>query len=176
MSKSVPTILVYALLTVGGCVLVAPVVWMVVASFMPASQINGYLPSFVPRALTIANFAALSAKLPIIQNITNSLIVTVCVTVGVVITSVSAGYVFATIDFPGKEIAYGAILVLLLVLAQVIIVPVFFVVKDLGWLNSYRGLIVPFLVSPFGMLLIRSYMQSIPIDYFDAAGIFGLSE
>jgi len=106
----------------------------------------------------------------------NSLFVASAVTaIGLLIQSM-AGYVFAKKEFPGRELLFILILSGIMIPRAVTVIPAFFIVKDLGLLNSYPGLILPPLAMPLGVFLMRQYMRTLPSELLDASRIDGCSE
>ncbi|MFN9149956.1 MAG: carbohydrate ABC transporter permease, partial [Bacteroidota bacterium] len=106
----------------------------------------------------------------------NSLLVASIVTFGNVVFCLWAGYAFARRRFAGKGLLFLSILGVLAVPQQVIMIPLYRLVASLGWINSYAALIVPWLVTPFGIFLVRQYIQSMPAEMEDAARIDGAGE
>ncbi len=107
--------------------------------------------------------------------ILNSFVVATAVTVGQVGTSALAAYALATLEFPGKPFFFFVFLGTLMIPWETIIVPNYLTVVNLGWKDSYQGLIVPFLASGFGIFLLRQYFLTIPRDLFEAAILDGCS-
>jgi multiple sugar transport system permease protein len=133
-------------------------------------------PSFLPREWTLVNYRQASNVFNILRCFANSVIVSTSVTLLVIFSSSLSGYVFAKFRYPGREFLFVIVLVCLMVPAAVTLIPLFLLVKDLGWVNTYAGLIVPVAISPFGIYLVRQFSLGIPSDYIDAARVDGLSE
>jgi len=106
----------------------------------------------------------------------NSWIVAGIGTIVVLFFGSLAGFAFAKYEFPARDIIFMILLTTLMIPGQVTLIPVFLIVKTLGWLNSYPGLIVPGLANVFALFLMRQFMQTIPNDLLDAARIDGCSE
>lgn len=154
----------------------APVVWAIMASFMPAPEFTHFPPYIIAHALTVSNYVTLFKTIPMLQYILNSAIVVVAISACVAVTSLFGGYVFAVVDWPGREIAFWCVLASLFIPFQVLVVPLFAMMKEFGWLNSYQALVVPFTVSPFGILLVRNYLRNVPLEYIEAARVDGAGE
>ena len=92
----------------------------------------------------------------------NSAFVAIAVTAGNVVFCLWAGYAFARKAFIGKTILFGAVLAVMMVPQQVIMIPMYRLMAELGWINTYWALIIPWLVTPFGIFLVRQYVQSMP--------------
>ena len=93
-----------------------------------------------------------------------------------VVTSASAGYAFGKKQFPGRTIFFWLILMTMMLPRQIYIIPLFVLMKSFGWFNSYQGMIAPYIVYPFGIFLMRQYMQSIPDELLEAGKMDGASE
>ena len=104
----------------------------------------------------------------------NSVVVSVVVTIGVIITSVLAAYAFAFLTFPGKGVVFGFFLATLLVPAELTVVVNQRTIDSLGWINSYQGLIVPLLATTFGTFLVRQVFLTVPKDLREAAALDGV--
>lgn len=105
----------------------------------------------------------------------NSVLVTVCVVIGRVLLSALAGYSLARIRFPGYKVVFGLILSVMMIPGIVLAIPRFLLLKELGWINTYTGLIVPLVFDAFGIFLMKQFMEQIPIELEEAAAIDGAS-
>lgn len=103
----------------------------------------------------------------------NSVLVTTCVVIGRVLLSALAGYSLARIRFPGYKVVFGLILSVMMIPGIVLAIPRFLLLKELGWINSYAGLIVPLVFDAFGIFLMKQFMEQIPIELEEAAAIDG---
>jgi multiple sugar transport system permease protein len=166
----------HAALLAGAAVTLMPLVWMVAASFMQPGEANSLPPSLLPARPTLDNFVALFTRLDMLRNFANSAVVTVMATVLSVLINAMAGYAFAKLPFPGRERLFKALAGALVVPAQVGMLPLFLLLREMGLVNSYAGVIVPYLASIFGIFLIRQYALSVPDELLDAARIEGAGE
>jgi ABC-type glycerol-3-phosphate transport system permease component len=153
--------------------MVAPVAWVVVVSFEPASQQFSLPPTWLPHHLTLASYRELFAAAPFVENIVNSVIVTASVVIGAAAVSVLAAYAFARFEFPGREVIFLLFLGSLTLPTQVSAVPEFIVVKNLHLLNTRFSLILPALIQVLGIFILRQHFRTIPRDLDDAARIDG---
>jgi multiple sugar transport system permease protein len=169
-------LLTYALLAVGAFMMVLPFLWMVNASLMSAGEIQAQPPVWFPAEPRFSNYSRLLDVMPLPTLYGNSLFVTSATTAGVLLTSSLAGYAFAKYEFPGKSLLFMAILATMMVPAFVTLIPVFFVVRQFGWINTYQGLIVPGMISAYGIFLMRQFISTLPDELLDAARIDGASE
>lgn len=166
----------YALLIFGAVVMVLPFFWMVNASLMTSGEIQAQPPVWLPANPQFQNYPRLLEAVPMGQMYLNSLIVTVSSVIGVLFTSSLAGFAFAKYRFPGKEILFFCILATMMIPFFVTLIPVFYIVRQLGWINTYQGIIVPSLTSAYGIFLLRQFIVTIPDELLDAARIDGASE
>ncbi len=174
--RTIGPVLLHAGLIVGAAIVLMPLVWMVAASFMTAGEANSLPPRLLPRQPTLENYTALVTRLDMVRNFANSAIVTVLATVISVLVNSLAGYAFAKLPFAGREKLFRTLASALVVPAQVGMLPLFLMMRELGLVNTYAGVIVPYMASIFGIFLIRQYALSVPDDLLDAARIDGAGE
>ena len=168
--------LLYGLLIGGAVVALLPTVWMIAASLMTTGEATTYPPHFIPRAPTLEHYRTLFNRLSIGRYLFNSAFVAVTVTVLSLVINSLAGYALAKLRFRGRERLSGALAAGLVVPTQVAMLPLFLLLKTLGLVNSYWGVIIPGMASIFGIFLIRQYAIAIPDDLLDAARMDGASE
>lgn len=157
--------LVLALLTI------FPLLWMVSGAFKGPGEVNSV--NLIPAHPTLSNFAYVFTKVPFLRYMLNTFFVAGTVTVVALFFHTMAAYALARLRFPGRDILFFAIFSTLLVALPVILVPLFILVKTMGMLNSYWGLIVPAIFNAFGIFLLRQYYQGIPRELEDAAFVDG---
>ncbi len=167
---------------------VLPIVFMFVASFMDAKQILSmpfnWIPSksyFTTETRTFfTNFQKAimgNNKNPVfLRNVLNSLIVAVTCSVTTVIMASLCGYGLAKFQFKSRNLIFMAIMATMMIPFEAIMIPLYMVVSRLGMMNTYQGLIIPFLVSAFGVFQMRQYLITFPAEYLDAARVDGLNE
>ena len=166
----------YGLLFCGGLLMVLPIFIMVSSSLKEASDIFKIPIQWIPNPFRPENYPEAMRVAPFGRYFFNSLYVGLWTVVLNVFLSTLAGYGFAKYNFWGRNIMFLAILSTLMIPFQVIMVPLYIIVRNLGWLNSYTGLIVPWAVSAFGVFMMRQFILSIPGELMDAARIDGASE
>ncbi len=154
----------------------APLTWMVSVSFMPSGQASQFPPPLLPSQSTLANYHALFARTGMGRNFINSLLVSVGITLGSLLFNTLAGYAFAKLRFAGRERIFQTLLAALVIPAQVAMLPLFLLMKQMGLVNTFGGVVVPALASVFGIFLVRQYARSIPDELLEAARIDGASE
>ena len=153
-----------------------PLVWMIAVSLMAPGEASTYPPPLVPDHATLANYRELFARAGMGRYVLNSVLLAVAVTLLSVAFNVAAGYAFAKLRFKGRERIFRLMLGALVIPSQVALVPLFLLLKQMGLVNTYGGVIVPAMASIFGIFLVRQYALSIPDDLLDAARIDGASE
>jgi multiple sugar transport system permease protein len=156
-------------------VMVIPLVWMLVTSLQTLEETRHYPPSLVPSSLQWSNYTDVLQRAPFARWFVNTLIVTVIVVLGNLLFCSLAGYAFARIRFFGREVVFILILATLMIPFQVVIIPSFLIVKDLGLIDTLGALILPNLVSAFGIFMLRQFFRTLPIELEEAARIDGAS-
>jgi multiple sugar transport system permease protein len=175
-ARRLESLLLHAALAAVALLALAPLLWMVSASLMVPGEANTLPPPLVPRAPTLANYVTLFTRLDILRNFLASAIIAVSATVASVLVNSLAGYAFAKLSFRGRDRLFGSLAAGLVVPAQVAMLPLFLLLRELHLVNTYAGVLVPYLASIFGIFLIRQYTMSLPDDLLDAARIDGASE
>ena len=166
----------YIILLFGAVIMLLPFFWMINASLMTSTEIQRQPPVWFAAVPQWNNFPELFKVLPLGRLYLNSLIVTTCTVLGVLFTSSLAGFAFAKYQFPGKNILFYCILATLMIPFFVTLIPVFYIVRQLGWIDTYQGIVVPGIISAYGIFMMRQFIQGIPDEYVDAARIDGASE
>jgi multiple sugar transport system permease protein len=169
-------ILAYGFLTIGAVVMLLPFVWMILSSFMTAQEVIARPLTWFPSSLRVENYKNLANAVPLGRMYLNSAIVTTLTALGVLLTSALAGYGFAKFQFPGRDALFLLVLATMMIPFFVVLIPVFYLISKLDWVNTYPGLIVPNIVTGFGIFLMRQYMLSLPDEVLDAARVDGASE
>ncbi len=169
-------LLLYTFLFISFVTMVFPFFWMLLSSVKPREELLAYPPQFYTLRPTLEYYKQLFTLVPMHRYLFNSLFVAFCVTVTNLFLSSLAGYAFAKHKFPGRNTLFLIVLGSMMVPWQVNIIPSFIIVKKLGWLNSFYGLIIPAMVNAFGIFLMRQIISTIPDELIDAAHIDGCSE
>ena len=164
---------IHIVLILLGALFVLPFLYMFLASFKPALEIIKMPPTFFPRKFTLINYQTIFERLMIWRYFINSVITSVSITALAVFSSSLAGFVFTKFKFPGKEIIFVLFLAGLMIPFSIIVMPLYLLISKAGMQNTYFGLILPLCVSPFGIFLMRQFMEGIPNDMVEAARIDG---
>jgi multiple sugar transport system permease protein len=168
--------LLYGFLIISGLITLAPFIWMVSASFMHDGHASVYPPRFIPDEFTFEQYTALFSRLNIMRNFINSLFISITVTGISLIFNSMAGYAFAKYRFKGKNKLFNLLLSSMIIPAQVTMLPLFLMLKEFGFINTYMALIIPGLANIFGIFLIRQYALSIPDSLIESARLDGASD
>lgn len=166
-------ILAYIILTAGAISMLVPFFWMLVTSFMTTGQIFSYPPVLIPHPLYPENYSNVAKTIPVIKYFFNSAFVAIITTIGQVIISSMAAYAFAKLNFKHREPLFLILLATMMVPPQVNIIPLFFIMRELHWIDTYQALIIPGLFGGFGVFLLRQWFKTLPAELEDAAKIDG---
>jgi multiple sugar transport system permease protein len=168
-------IVAYTLLAVLSILTLIPIVWMILTAFKSPNEALANPPTWFPRAWHPENFKAAWNFAPFGRYLVNTFFVAGSVMVLETLTSALAAYAFARLRFPGRDALFLLYLGSLMIPRQVTLIPLFIIVKDLHWVDTYQGLIIPQAFSAFGTFLLRQYFLTIPHELEDAARIDGSS-
>jgi multiple sugar transport system permease protein len=148
---------------------------MLATSLETLNETRHFPPIIFPHTLRPANYSDVLTQAPFARWFVNTMIVTVVTVVGNLLFCSLAGYAFARIKFFGREIVFVMILATLMIPFQVVMIPTFIIVKDLGMINTLYALIVPNLAGAFGIFLLRQFFRTLPVELEEAARIDGAS-
>jgi multiple sugar transport system permease protein len=168
--------LLHAALVAIAAVTLAPLLWMVSVSLMPAGEATALPPRLLPSEPRLEHYRALFTRLHLARAAGNSALLAASITAVSLALNTLAGYAFAKLRFPGRERIFRGLLAALVIPGQLGMLPLFLLLKELGLVNSYLGVIVPGLASIFGIFLVRQYALGVPDAVLDAARVDGASE
>jgi multiple sugar transport system permease protein len=160
----------YSFLIVFGLIMVAPLVFVLYVSFLDPSD---YLHLVPPTEWTLDNYVFVFQNAPVGRWYLNTAIVTLCVVAGSVIVNTLAGWALARFRFRGRQLVFLAVVAVLMIPLQAYLIPLYLQVVDLGWLNSFQALIIPFLANPLLIFLMRQSFSTLPKELEEAAAIDG---
>ena len=169
-------IITTAVLCIVALGMIAPMVWMILVSLRESPEQYSSLGQMISAPSSTVNYLDTWTSDNFLGYFLNSLLVSSIVTAGNVVFCLWAGYAFARRRFVGKGLLFASILGVLAVPQQVIMIPLYRLIASLDWINTYAALIVPWIVTPFGIFLVRQYVQSMPSEMEDAARIDGAGE
>jgi len=169
-------IFLYLFLSISGILTIAPFVWMISASLMADGHASVYPPRFFPDESTLIQYKILFTRLNALSNFFNSLILSVLVTMVSLLFNSMAGYAFAKFRFHGKDKLFTILLSSMIIPAQVTMLPLFLMLKYMGFINTYMAIVIPGLANIFGIFMIRQYAISIPDSLLESARIDGATD
>ncbi len=176
MSRRTRRALLLATMTALAALSLAPLLWMLSVSFMAPGAASAVPPPLWPAAPTLHNYRELFEKAGMGRYLVNSFFVATLTTAIAVGLNTLAGYAFAKLKFRGREAAFRALLAVLVIPAQVAMMPLFLLLKQIGLVNTLAGAIVPGMAGVFGIFLVRQYARGIPDELLEAARIEGAGE
>jgi len=174
--RLLPSIALHALLVLGAIVTIIPLAWMISASLMPQGEATAFPPRLVPSRVTLDHYRSLFTNLNLGRAFLNSIIVAIVATFASLLLNSMAGYAFAKLRFRGRDRIFALLVAALAIPAQVAMLPLFLLLKSLGLVNTYAGVLVPYIATIYAVFLVRQFMLSIPDDLLAAARIDGASE
>lgn len=168
------TVLLHTVLIIGACIMALPFVWMVLSSLKDLSQVFVVPPQWIPDPFVWSNYKDSLTALPFGRAYLNSFYINVIVVVSQLVTCSMAAYAFAKISFPFREPLFILFLATMMVPGQVTIIPLYLIMKNIGWLDTHLAIIVPSaLLNAFGVFLLRQFFRGIPKEMEEAAIVDG---
>jgi len=167
-------IIVWTLLFIGGVMMVSPLLFMFATSFKTADQV--YDLRLIPAAPTLSNYVAVLADGRFMRWFMNSMLVAVAVTVSNCFFDSLVGYTLAKFEFRGRQFIFIAILSTLMIPTEMLVIPWYLMSSQLGWLDSYWGIMFPGMMTAFGTFLMKQFFEGVPNDFIEAARVDGLNE
>lgn len=169
--------IVYALLVFGAVLALAPLVWMGLASFKPTTEVMAYPPQWITPGLgTLRNYQEAWRLIDIPRVYFNSGFTALIQVLATLLFSALVAYGLTRFTFPGRDIVFTICLLTMMIPSYVILIPLYIMVRNLNLTNTYLGLILPGLMTPFAIFLLRQHFLAVPGDLVDAAYIDGSSD
>ncbi|HEY9596923.1 MAG TPA: carbohydrate ABC transporter permease [Cyanophyceae cyanobacterium] len=166
----------YSILILYAVITVLPFAWALSASFKPLSEIVADGLNFIPKHFTLDNYRNIFLESPLFGRwFLNSVFVSACITGLNLLFNSMAGYALARISFLGNQLFFVGILAVLMIPGQVTLIPAYLILKSLGWLNSYQGMIIPNVVNATFIFMMRQFFINFPKELEEAAQLDGLS-
>jgi multiple sugar transport system permease protein len=178
MGKLSGRILIYVILTLGLSFTLLPFIMMILSSFKTNVEVLRVPPTFWPENFTLENYVKIfnDPKLPLLRFYGNSAFVATLNVVSTLFTSSLIGYMFAKFEFPGKRLLFVWFLTMMMIPAQITMIPSYLILAKLGLINSLWGLVIFSAVDAFGIFMMRQFCETLPNELLDAARIDGASE
>lgn len=167
-------VIFWLLLGVAAFSFVLPFLFMVGTAFKGPREL--YSLSLIPSQPTLASFEAVFTQIPIGRALLNSLLVYGTITLSTLVFSSIVGYALSRLEFFGREFIFNVILLTMMIPGQLLLIPLYLLIVRFGWTDSYTALVVPGMMSAFGIFMFRQTFKTIPQDLIDAARIDGASE
>jgi multiple sugar transport system permease protein len=169
-------IILNVILAVGGVGMIYPFIWMIFSSFKPNIEVINFSLRLIPHEWTLRHYRLVFEELSMLRGYINSIIVASIVTSIVVFSSCAAGYLFAKLKFRGRDTLFLYIIASLMIPPQIGVIPLYFLAAKMHVINTYMGLAFPFIMSAFGIFLMRQFITGIPDSLIDAAKVDGASD
>ncbi len=166
---------IHFVLIVTGLFYLLPLLWMLSTSLKNGSQIYAFPPQFIPSPFDMSSYYNIF-KLGFLSNIGTSIFVSISTTVGQILIATMAGYALARIPFKGRGVIFGVLLATMMVPFIITVLPLFVIMRSLGWIDTYQALIIPKVFSIFGIFFMRQFFLSLPVALEEAAAIDGLGK
>lgn len=166
-------LLLHVVLLALGVIFLLPFIWSISTSLKPMADLFQVTPKLIPSELRWQNYGDVLDYIPFARIYANTIVVTVARVIGQVFLASLAAFAFSRLRFPGRDVIFFILLAGLMVPQQVLMIPNYALMRQLGWLDTYQGLIVPLLFSAFGTFLLRQFFLSIPPDFQEAATLEG---
>jgi multiple sugar transport system permease protein len=176
MMRTFGKIILYALLIVIAGITLAPLVWMVSASFMPVGQASTFPPPLLPERFTLEHYMSLFTRQNLARYLFNSAFLAVSITAISLVINSMAGYAFAKYRFRGRDSLFKLLIASMVIPSQVTMLPLFLMLNKMGVINTYVGVIIPGMASVFGIFLIRQFALSVPDSLIEAARMDGAGD
>ena len=171
--RTAKTIILYILLIMSAAVMVFPIFYAFMISFMEGREVLG--GRIIPQSFTFDNYMSAFERVPLLRYLWNSFIVSLAIMVGQLVVSSLAAFAFAFLTFRGRDFLFFLFISTMMIPWEATMVPNFMTVQKLGWLNTYTGLTVPFFALAFGTFLLRQHFKTIPIELYEASLVAGIS-
>ena len=172
--KTLGRIALYAALALAALTFIYPFLWMVSATFKPLSEIGSL--ALVPEAPTLDNYRTMWARAPFGRALFNSVLVATTITTAVLVSASITAYAMARLHFRGRAALNAVTMAVLLVPGQLTLIPLYTLIVQLGWVDTYAALIVPYLFNATAILMLRQFFLQIPQSLVDSARMDGMSE
>lgn len=167
--KEISKLIAYAINIAIGFLIISPIIYAVLISLMTPDQVFTYPPKLIPKVLHWQNYKDALRTAPIVKFIINSLIMSSAITIGQIITGGLAAYAFSFMEFKGKKLLFIAILSTMMIPGQSIIIANYLTISSLGWIDSFKALIIPHLTSALAVFLLRQAFLVLPRELHEAA-------
>jgi ABC-type glycerol-3-phosphate transport system permease component len=171
MKQKVYAVILNATLLFFSLMTILPFIWMLLSSFKTNVEISAQAQSFFPQNFTLQNYTDVLERFSFLRYFINSLVYALLITIITIYTSTAAGFVLSKYKFRGRQLLFTCILLTMMVPGVVTIIPRYSIMQSMGWIDSYKALIVPSSFTAFGIFMMRQACFSIPDEMLEAARI-----
>lgn len=171
--KGSNTVVAHIVMAVLGLIMAFPFLWQLIMSLSTNQEVTGIPPTFWPKTLQWQNYVNAFTVLPFAQQMWVTVQITFIINLAHVVFATMAGYAFARMRFPFKEPLFFIVIAVLMIPGQVFILPVYQIIQSLNLLNTVAGIVIPGLISAFGVFLMRQFFAGIPMEIEEAARLDG---
>ena len=172
--KALRRIALYAGLTIAAVTFIYPFLWMASATFKPPIEVGSL--SLIPDHFTLDNYRTMWARAPFGRALLNSAFVATTITLAVLLLGSMTAYAMARLNFRGRPVLNAATMTILLVPGQLTLIPLYTLIVQLGWIDTYAALIIPYLFNATAILMMRQFFLQIPQSLIDSARMDGMGE
>lgn len=170
------SIVIHIIMFLVAIAMIFPILWMLLLSFKQYPETMNGIIEIVLSPFTISNYKDIFVSDDFATYFINSTFIATIITISNVLFCTMTGYVIARKTFTGKKIVMASVLGLLIIPAHIVMIPLYKIMVSLNWIDTYWSLIVPWIVTPFGVFMLKQYIESLPVQIEDAARIDGASE
>jgi len=176
LSRLATDVLIYGLLAATSLFMLIPFLWMLTTSLKPPDEIFGFPPILISSHSSLRAYQYIVERYGVVRSLWNTLIVSAAATTVQLVFCSLGGYGFAKYQFPGKKALFSFLLAMMVVPFAILMVPLYLIMRDLHWIDTYWPLFVPFAANSFGIFFMRQYISTISDELLDAARIDGAGE
>lgn len=167
---------IYIVLIIGALFILLPFAWMILTALKSSKEVLAIPVKWIPSTFRWENFTTAYQAAPFAQYLKNSILVSLGITVGELVTTIFAAYAFAVLPFPGKKLLFTLLISTMMVPSEILIIPNYITLSDLGWIDSYKALILPWCASVFSIFLLRQRFENVNKGYRNAAIMDGCKD
>jgi multiple sugar transport system permease protein len=164
----------YAGLTIAALTFIYPFLWMASSTFKPPTEVGSL--ALIPHAPTLDNYRTMWARAPFGRALVNSVFVATTITLSVLVFGSMTAYAMARLNFRGRPVLNAAVIAVLMVPGQLTLIPLYTLIVQIGWVDTYAALIIPYLFNATAILMLRQFFLQIPQSLIDSARMDGMSE
>lgn len=164
-------VFIYLILIITAALIILPFVWIFLTALKSPSEVFANPQVIIPNKLRWDNFMQVFNLPGFKRYVFNSIIITLSITVGELITCILAAFAFSTLSFKGKDIIFTLLMGTMMVPGEVLLIPNFVTLSNLGWMNTYKALIIPWCTSVFSIFFLRQYFLGVPKELYYAAKV-----